>query len=200
MSVSVIAVLALTMAAALLVGLLKSLLALSILIPLCGGFFARDSRIVDNWRASVLQAWVARDLDLVAYKLVICANPALPQTTVEGMLATLPLADGLTDEQALSTSTRQAVAATACATYRVRTDAVVYNALGALCALSASAVFLAGGMRVASWVLLGLAAVPPVYARVRGSRLVETKREFAESGWPDTIDAKECSRLIRQLK
>ena len=50
-----------------------------------------------------------RAIDFSALRHALSANPTLPQATLQGMLGTLPAAQDLTAEQAISARTRQAI-------------------------------------------------------------------------------------------
>lgn len=114
---------------------------LALLVPLSGIFFFADNRVLDAWRAGLLDAWVARELDFSAFSAAIRANPALPKATTEGMLATLPSAGSLVEEQRMAIATRQAIAATTLGSHR--------SASGALALKAAASVLAAGALIVA---------------------------------------------------
>lgn len=127
-----------------------------LLIPACGLYFHADSRLLNRWRSDLLQPWVARELDLVAYCQAIRANPILPKETTGAMLASLPLARDLISEQKMLTPTRQAIAAASLATHRGRADALLLKTI-------ASGI-LVGAVVAALWMralvpLIGLAAL-----------------------------------------
>ena len=84
-------------------------LALLLLGPLFGAFLWRDGVILGRWRAQLGEAWIRCEIDFSALSQALAANPTLPQTTVQGMLETLPTTRDLLDEQAVSVSTREAI-------------------------------------------------------------------------------------------
>jgi hypothetical protein len=100
-----------------------------LLVPACGLFFCADATLLNEWRSDVLQPWVARELDLVAWSQAIRANPVLPRETTGAMLATLPMAGDLVAEQKILTPTRQAIAASSLAFHRSKSDALLLNAI-----------------------------------------------------------------------
>lgn len=105
-------------------GSASPLLALALLVPICGLFLAADHRILDDWRTDLFKAWARRDLDFTAFGDAIRANPALPRETAEAMLATLPIPRELASEQLMSTPTRRAIAAGLIARYGSHADAI----------------------------------------------------------------------------
>jgi hypothetical protein len=150
-----------------------------LLVPVCGAFFVADSRLLDTWRADLLARWVARDLDMAAFRKAIRANPALPKETTEGMLATLPSVGDLAVEHRLASPTRRGIAAAALATHRTHTDAIALKTVAAAIA-GGALIVAAGGRRWQPLVLLvGLVVVPGVGAWLERRRLVESEREVS---------------------
>jgi hypothetical protein len=96
-----------------------------LVIPLSGSFLVADSVLVTTWRSALLTAWVGGDVDFAAFRHTIRVHPTLPKSTLEGMLATLPLAGELLEEQALAASTRQVIAVASTAMQRSRSDALL---------------------------------------------------------------------------
>lgn len=127
-----------------------------LLVPACGLFFYADSRVLNAWRSSVLEPWIARDLDLVAWCQAIRANPVLPKETTGAMLATLPMASDLVAEQKILTPTRQAIAAATRAVHGAKADTLLLNTVGSA--------IVVGAVLAALWVrawspLVGLATL-----------------------------------------
>src|SRR5690349_2787902 len=81
------------------------LLAILLLVPICGLFLGADHRALNDWRSALLEAWSRRDLDFTAFRDAIRAHPALPPDTAEAMLATLPIVGDLAAEHRISAPT-----------------------------------------------------------------------------------------------
>ena len=136
-----------------------ALWAVLLLVPSCGLFFYVDSRVLTEWRSGLLEPWIARDLDLVAWCQAIRANPVLPKETTGAMLATLPSARDLVAEQKILTPTRRAIAATCLALHQSRSDSLLLNAI----ASGVVVAILLAALWMASWApLLGLIALGPL--------------------------------------
>ncbi len=84
---------------------------LLLLIPVYNLFLISDSSKLKHWRAQVIAAWESKEIDISALSQAIKANKALPPSTIDGMLESLPQAGELVAEQSISKSTRQAIAA-----------------------------------------------------------------------------------------
>lgn len=83
---------------------------LLLLAPAYAVFLWRDSVILGRWRAQLCEVWVRCAIDFGALRAAMKANPALPQSTVEGMLDTLPATGDLMTEHAVPASAREAIA------------------------------------------------------------------------------------------
>src|SRR5262249_14724507 len=104
--------------------------------------------------SELLARWVKRDIDFVAFRNAIRANPVLPKHTVEGMLATLPDAGDLVAEQGILELSRKAIAAATQARHRARSNEIALKAAGR--GVAAVAIIAAAAMR--TWgPLVGLA-------------------------------------------
>jgi hypothetical protein len=68
------------------------LLAVGVLIPLAGTYLVIDGMRLTQWRAQILELWRSGELDLVVFAKSISAHPMIPRRTLEGMLASLPVA------------------------------------------------------------------------------------------------------------
>jgi hypothetical protein len=140
-AIAVVVVLAFTLLYSLVATDWRPLFVLLVLVPMCGAFFIADDRTVDRWRQWLLSAWAAREIDFDAFKAALRAHPRLPRRTLDGMLDTLPVAGDLTSEQALQSSTRQAIAAACAASHRRQSDVlrlrVLASAIVAVAALGA---------------------------------------------------------------
>jgi hypothetical protein len=136
-----------------------ALWAVLLLVPACGLFFYVDSRVLTEWRSGLLEPWIARELDLVAWCQAIHANPVLPKETTAAMLATLPSARDLVAEQKILTPTRRAIAATCLALHRSKSDSLLLNAI----ASGVVVAILLAALWTGAWVpLLGLIALGPL--------------------------------------
>jgi hypothetical protein len=123
--VSLILVGAITAAVA--TGSITVLSAALLLIPLSGSFLITDGVLVMAWRSTLIAAWVAGDMDFATFRHTIRVHPMLPKSTLEGMLATLPYAGQLLEEQALGAPTRQAIAAASTAMHGQRSDVLLFK-------------------------------------------------------------------------
>jgi hypothetical protein len=105
------------------------LIAFLLLVPLCGGFFFADVKLLNRWRSGLLATWARKEIDLVAFLGAIRAHPKLPSDTLEAMLATLPSTGDLRTEQAIESATRGAIAATMSARLQDREDVLLLKVL-----------------------------------------------------------------------
>ena len=177
--VFVVAVSTGVLAAVLMTWSLAAACAWLLLVPICGLFFLADSQTLNRWRAGLLAAWLNRELDFVALRETILANPMLPRKTVEAMLTTLPILGNLVAEQNILTPTRRAIAAATLAEHRATADILLINVI-------ASAVAVVGAI-AAAWsgrwaplaVLISLALVPTARARAKSARRASCEAEVA---------------------
>jgi hypothetical protein len=176
------------------------LLGVALLVPVSGIFFLADSRVLDGWRAELLEGWTAHGLDLAAFSAAIRANPTLPKETTEGMLATLPLAGDIVEEQRMSTATRHAIAAKALAKYRSASDALAVKV--AACAVAVGALIAAAATR--RWEpLLGvmsLLSVPIAGGWMRRARLAKSEQEVTACRDQAGFSEPDYARLVAALK
>jgi hypothetical protein len=156
---------------------LKPASALLLLAPLFHAFLWRDRVILRRWRRHLGVAWAARRIDYAALVQALAANPSLPQSTVQGMLGTLPAVGDLRTEQAVSTSTREAIVETVA----VRDDGDVAALAAWTLALAVGSVAVVVAVLGGEWnPLLGLVVVPsmlalPTWFRRRRLRLAEIR-------------------------
>jgi hypothetical protein len=136
---------------------LSPLCGLLLLVPTCGLFFVLDARLLDHWRSRLLESWVKKDIDFTALFGAVNAIPKLPQDTLRTMLGTLPKAGDLVSEQAVSSSTREGIAAVVAALNRCQSDLVAWKA--AASAVVAMSVVIAVGRRAWSPLLGGLSVI-----------------------------------------
>jgi hypothetical protein len=113
----------------------RPLLLLFLLVPLCAGFFALDSFLVNRWRVQLLRLWIDDDLDLNHLASSLAAIQILPAGTVRAMLASLPIDKQTPGTAELSQSMKQALAATAAAIHGAQTDLTILAALSYLLAV-----------------------------------------------------------------
>jgi hypothetical protein len=69
---------------------LVTLAGLIVLVPLVGGFFFLDSRLVQRWRAEILDMCRAGEVNLTAFRKTILQLRNLPAGSLQGMLSMLP--------------------------------------------------------------------------------------------------------------
>ena len=154
--VAVVVVALVIVVSAAVLGFVSVLAAALCLIPLCGAFLFADSTLVNEWRSELLSAWTTGQLDLAAFLPTIRVHPQLPTQTLEAMLATLPSAGSLVEEQAILIATRQALAAESAAVHRMRSDALLFKVIGSGVVV---AVVLAVVWARSWWPLIGLSAL-----------------------------------------
>jgi hypothetical protein len=129
----------------------------ALLLPICGAFLLIDHHLVERWRAELLQSWSAGAVEFEAYRAAVRASPVLPKATLEGMLATLPSEGTLSEEQAIGTAARQAIAVRLLAKHHAERRALaVKTAAGTLAACLIVIAVVSGRWEP----LLGLTAVP----------------------------------------
>lgn len=108
-----------------------SLLPLSgivLLLPACGVFFFFDAKLLNAWRDQLFQSWIRKEIDFYYFCEAITANPLLPKETLKGMLATLPMADNIISEQAISSNTRRAITESVKLHYVHQADVLAFKA------------------------------------------------------------------------
>jgi hypothetical protein len=88
--VTVCAVAVLSIATAVIIRQWMSLAGLVLLVPLTGGFFFLDSRLVRRWRARIVEMERLRSLDLNAFRKTISGFRHLPPNALKAMLSTIP--------------------------------------------------------------------------------------------------------------
>jgi hypothetical protein len=149
---------------------IKPLAALVLILPICGTFFLLDSRLVARWRFELLDSWKKRDIDLVNFCSTITSIPTLPEGTIAGMLATLPVENDVGEERGISAGTRVAVGDALTTIHACRTDRIAFK-LMVVGAISVGAILAAGASTW--WPLLFSMGLLPT---VMGFRLVRKYR------------------------
>lgn len=178
---------------------LAPLLGIALLLPVCGLFFFADHRVLDAWRAELLDDWVRRDLELAAFRQAIRANPALPKETTEGMLATLPSAEDLITEQGMSTATRRAVTVATIGRYRWRSDAMALKTLAWAIAGGGLVVAIAKSRWEPLLTLVSLVLLPVVGIWVRHRRIADSRHQEAECRCQPGFSEPDYTRLLDGL-
>ena len=130
---------------------------LLLLLPACGFFFYLDGKLLQDWRSSLMQAWVKKDIDFNALQEAVNAVPMIPKNTLRGMLATLPSAHDLTSEQKVSSSTREAVAAAVAGIHACQSDVIALKTAAA--AIVSALVIIAAAFRAWQPMLSGVALI-----------------------------------------
>ena len=77
---------------------LVMLAGLIVLVPLVGGFFFLDSRLVQRWRAEILDMSRSSEINLSAFRKTILQLRYLPAGSLQGMLPMLPDAQANQDQ------------------------------------------------------------------------------------------------------
>jgi hypothetical protein len=130
----VVAVVVLTLAFigwAAVTGTFSPLVGLLLLLPAYGVFFFLDAKLLNDWRAQLLDAWVRKEIEFRAFCDAVSAIPTLPKDTLHSMLTTLPSAGDLPAEQgSSSSSTREAAAALTTTMHACESDAMALKATG----------------------------------------------------------------------
>lgn len=167
------------------------------LVPICGCFLLADARLVQHWLLELLERWVPGDLDLAGFREAVRAHPRLPRETLEGMLATLPLAGDLVAEQRIAIATRGAAAVVIRSVHQRRLDSILLNVFVAWLAVGAAWASL-GLRRWTPLAALAAVAVRPVAAawmQRRGARRARGELErcrrdasFSESDYSRLLD------------
>jgi hypothetical protein len=169
------------------------------LLPICGLFFVLDAKLLDDWRFHLLEAWVKKDIDFLAFCEAVNAVPKLPKETLASMLATLPNVDDLAEEQRISSSTREAVAAVVTGIHACQSNIVALKAVAA--ATVSGSVIVAVALRMWEPLLGGLAVFfLPVLGTwlKRKSTDVVKERTLAARAKPDFSDEK-YRQLVKGL-
>lgn len=109
---------------------LSPLSGLFLIFPICGLFFFIDAKLLNEWRDQLFQSWVKKDIDFCGLCDAVNAISILPKDTLQGMLAILPVAGNISAEQAFSSSTREAIAASIEMNYVNQTDAMAFKVTG----------------------------------------------------------------------
>jgi hypothetical protein len=198
----VVAVVVLTLAFigwAAVTGTFSPLAGLLLLLPAYGVFFFLDAKLLNDWRAQLLDAWVRKEIEFRAFCDAVSAIPTLPKDMLHSMLTTLPSAGDLPAEQGSSSSTREAAAALTTTMHACESDAMALKATGL--AISSGSLIIA----VILWMwqpILGitvLALVPLLRNWLRSRRLRALgKRTAATRAKPDFSDAK-YGELVAKL-
>lgn len=102
---------------------------LLLLVPACGFFFFLDAKFLNGWRDRLLAAWVKKEIDLHTFCDAVGTIRMLPKNTLDSMLATLPSAADFTEEQRMSATTREAIAALTTTINAFQSDALFVKAM-----------------------------------------------------------------------
>ena len=109
---------------------LLSLLGVFLLFPICGLFFFIDAKLLNQWRSQLFQHWVKKEIDFCSFCDTVNTISILPKNTLQGMLVTLPITGDIIAEQAISSSTREAMAASIAVNHANRSDAIALKVTG----------------------------------------------------------------------
>jgi hypothetical protein len=153
---------------------------LAFLMPISGAFLVLDARIVSAWRLALLPLWIREEIDFTAFRQAITAHPKLPSSTLSGMLALLPMAQNLVQEQAIHSTTRHAVATVVTANGQVHVDHVVWRVIASAIVAAAVVAVVAMHQWQPLWALL-LLALLPVLRRWRRARIVRAADGVVEN-------------------
>ena len=109
---------------------------LLLLLPACGLFFFLDAKLLNDWRAQLLDGWAKKEIELRAFCDAVSAIQTLPKDTLHSMLGSLPSAGDLPAEQRISSSTREATAALTITMHACESDAMALKVTGFVIATS----------------------------------------------------------------
>ena len=177
----------------------SALTCLLFVVPACAIYFIADAIVVNEWRLTLLRAWVAREVDFVTLIPGLRSHPTALRSTVEGMLMTLPCPDELAAEQRLSSATRRGVAAVVLSRQNSEADALVLSAIFT----SVGAVML--NVAVWMWVWWPLIALllillsPAVYARAYRRRTAQCDAAVAAIREDPCFDEVQYLRVSQML-
>lgn len=174
----------------------RGVAAILVLVPVCGGFLARDQRIVSAWRGELLDRWSRGELELAAFREAVRAHPGLPGNALEAMLFTLPATADLGAEQRVQYATRAAVAAVSHAMHRRRADALLLDV--------AASALVVGALLAALWLrrwtpLLALALLalrPAAGAWLRRGRTRAARAQVEARRGDPGFDDENYQRLL----
>jgi hypothetical protein len=141
-------------------------------------FLALDLSTVQQWRRAVLSAWLNGDLQFALLARTLRQVPALPPSTLEGMLETLPN----WSFHALSPAAQSALAQTQQALDRIALQALVVTSVAWAVAATVTITAVASGRPL--WLLAVPASVMPYLAwRQLAQRQVRYQRSRALQAW-----------------
>jgi hypothetical protein len=103
---------------------------LLLLFPVYVVFLFFDAKLLSDWRSRLLDAWVKKEIELLAFRDAVSAITTLPKDTLQSMLATLPSADDLAAEQRISSSIREATGALTTMMHAYESYAMALRATG----------------------------------------------------------------------
>ena len=97
---------------------------MALLLPMCGVYFFLDSEVLNEWRAKLFEGWIKGEIDFEVLRQTVAGLTTLPKDTLQSMLATLPSVGDILKEQAISSSTREAIALLSTTIDACRSDAI----------------------------------------------------------------------------
>jgi hypothetical protein len=169
---------------------------LLLLVPLCGLFYYLDAQLLIGWRSRLLESWVSGAIDFSAFTDAIRATPTLPKETLLAMLTGLPVVGALTAEQAISSTSRQAVASIVKAVYACRADLLGLKTAAA----TAAVVALVWAVMHGTWYPLpgvGVVVLPPLLAGIAGRlRLRDARAALLAVRLDPSFDSQAFERLV----
>ena len=179
-----------------------SLLSLSgvfLLFPICGLFFFIDAKLLNQWRSQLFQHWVKKDIDFCSFCDAVNAISILPKNTLQGMLVTLPITGDIIAEQAISSSTREAMAASIAADHINQSDALAFKVTGF--AMVVGSLILALALRI--WLpLLGITVIsifPSLQKWTRGWRLRKSSEKVLLAQQKTDFNQEKYAQFVAEL-
>lgn len=181
------------------IGSLSPLLGLLLLLPICGLFFFFDAYLLNQWRSQLLQYWVKKEIDFCSFCNAVNAISILPKNTLLGMLESLPVAGDIIAEQAISSSTREAIAANIIVDHANQSDVIVFKVAGF--GIVVGSLILA--IILQSWKpLLGMTAVlllPLLKGRVKQWRLKKSLERLLSAQRQPDFNQKKYAQFVTKF-
>jgi|APLak6261659701_1056019.scaffolds.fasta_scaffold00012_12 hypothetical protein len=178
---------------------LSPLSGLLLIFPISILFFFMDARLLNQWRSQLFQSWSKKDIDFCGLSHAVNAIPILPKDTLQGMLATLPIADNISAEQVITSSTREAIAASIAADHINQSDALAFKVTGFAMVVGSLILSLA----LSIWLpLLGITVIsilPLLQKWTRGWRLRKSSEKVLIAQQKPDFNQEKYAQFVAEL-